>query len=209
MGDGTRVDFTNLSIPDRLKIVCGDFLQMQEDFFKENKEVTWILKPSSINRGAGIEIFLVFEQLLEFLTSTPDVREWVRILISDYGFNELKAKKEVENIMKEMLELTGDLFKCYKGESNVYAPLSGCFEHYGFDFMIGKNSNPNSEFEYKTYLLEVNPGPDFKQSGRKGEGVVRGMLEESVDLCLGGGEWREDEGWRFEKVYEKEEGRGK
>lgn len=38
MGDGTRVDFTNLSIPDRLKIVCGDFLQMQEDFFKENKE---------------------------------------------------------------------------------------------------------------------------------------------------------------------------
>ena len=36
-----------------------------------------------------------------------------------------------------MLELTGDLIKCYKGESNVYAPLSGCFEHYGFDFMIG------------------------------------------------------------------------
>jgi hypothetical protein len=34
------------------------------------------------------------------------------------------------------------------------------------------------------WLLEVNPGPDFKQTGRKLQGVVGRMLADSVTVAL-------------------------
>ena len=271
-----------------MKICSGDFLQLQEEKFIKGEDVTWIVKPSSINRGSGIEIFLVYEQLLNILLEERDIREWIvsvyidrplllsgrkfhirayvaavgdltvyfyddvlclcsgteydgddvgnyyahitntcyqsqdagfneeecvlvledveRILVQEYGMEEGKAGKEVENVKEQMRKLTGELFECYKGETNVYDPLEGSFEHYGFDFMVAENDDKGSEFLYKTYLLEVNPGPDFKQSGKKGEGIVKGMLEETVDLVLGGLDFdKEKNGNVFTKVYDKKD----
>ena len=40
-------------------------------------QASWILKPSAVNRGAGIRVFLVLEQLLEYISTDSDVREWI------------------------------------------------------------------------------------------------------------------------------------
>jgi hypothetical protein len=36
----------------------------------------WILKPSTINKGAGIQIVYLYEQLVDICWSESDIREW-------------------------------------------------------------------------------------------------------------------------------------
>ncbi|CAN0224271.1 unnamed protein product, partial [Ectocarpus fasciculatus] len=43
----------------------------------------------------------------------------------------------------------------FRGEFAVFSPLPGCFEHFGLDFMVDE--------DFHVWLLEANPGPDFKQ----------------------------------------------
>ena len=267
MGDGTRADFgsdsglLNMSLEDKVRMCCGEFLQMADQAETRGEEPTWILKPSATNRGAGITVFICFEQLLEALTATRDVREWVvsryveRPLLlnkrkfhirayvlaagaidvyfydevlclcagtkysnssngnfdpfahitntcyqsEDPNFNEEdcvmllgdmanalahtgrfssleEAKHSVDGVLDDMRDLTAELFKCFKGEFGVYAPLPGCWEHYGLDFLV----EDLEDGRLKVYLLEVNPGPDFKQTGGRLDGVVRGVMEETI-----------------------------
>ena len=46
----------------------------------------------------------------------------------------------------------------------------------GLDFMVDES--------LRVWLLEVNPGPDFKQTGRRLESVVATMLDDSVTVAL-------------------------
>jgi hypothetical protein len=39
-------------------------------------EPVWILKGSTVNKGAGIYIVHVYEQLVDICWSEPDIREW-------------------------------------------------------------------------------------------------------------------------------------
>jgi tubulin--tyrosine ligase len=41
-----------------------------------NAEPLWILKPSTTNKGAGIQIVDIYEQLVDLVWSEPDIREW-------------------------------------------------------------------------------------------------------------------------------------
>jgi tubulin--tyrosine ligase len=88
------------------------------------------------------------------------------------------ARGKVEKILDDMKIITGELFASYKGEYGVYAPLQDSFEQYGLDFMI--------DDDFNVFLLEVNPGPDFKQSGKKCEPVVEGFLAASIDYGITG-----------------------
>lgn len=45
--------------------------------------------------------------------------------------------------------------QAFRGEFAVFSPLPGCFEHFGLDFMVDE--------DFHVWLLEANPGPDFKQ----------------------------------------------
>ena len=36
----------------------------------------WILKPSTVNKGAGIQIVHLYEQLLDICWEESDIREW-------------------------------------------------------------------------------------------------------------------------------------
>jgi tubulin---tyrosine ligase len=58
---------------------------------------------------------------------------------------------------QQMIDVTGELFRSYCHELNVLTPIEGCFEHYGIGFII--------DDQWNLYLLEVNPGPDFNQTG--------------------------------------------
>ena len=75
-----------------------------------------------------------------------------------------------------MHAVTAQLFAGYRGEVSVFQPLPNCFEHFGLDFMVDERLH--------VWLLEVNPGPDFKQTGAELQGVVARMLDASVTVAL-------------------------
>lgn len=283
MGDGMRVDFGGVlsSTSDKLAICLGEARKAIRDAEEGGEEATWILKPSTTNKGLGINILYTYEELFDYCLEEPDIREWVlqryvdRPLLlrgrkfhirayalavgavkvyvygdvlclcsgsqydrnnasnyfahitntayqcSDPNFVEERcvlmledmaealvedgtcddadeAVRRCQQVMDDIRTITGELFACYKGDKD-YQPLEGCFEHYGIDYLVDEDFNVK--------LLEVNPGPDFKQSGERLKGVIRGMLSETVDLTIGRGKLSEG-GAKFKCVYEHEEQRG-
>lgn len=99
------------------------------------------------------------------------------ILIGDKIFDSIElAKDAVRATISKMEAITGELFNVYKGEFGVFAPINGCFEHYGLDFLIDE--------EWNVFLLEVNPGPDFKQTGNKLESLIENLMGCTIDVAL-------------------------
>ena len=80
----------------------------------------------------------------------------------------------VSTIKTKINTLVGELFDAYKGEFAVFQPLPNCFELYGLDFMI--------DTELNTWLLEVNPGPDFKQTGKNLQNVIGTLMTDTVNI---------------------------
>lgn len=93
--------------------------------------------------------------------------------------NEEEAYNITSKIVNDIYLITRDLFAAYVGQFSVFTPLHGCFEHYGLDFVVDE--------EFNVYLLEVNPGPDFRQTG---EGlsnfIVGGLMSDTIDIALRG-----------------------
>ena len=94
-------------------------------------------------------------------------------------------------------EITGELFAAYRGEPSVYQPIDGCFEYYGLDFLVDDH--------FGVHLLEVNPSPDFKQTGKRLDFVIRGLLDESIDISIGSADKYTEEERKWKLVYECDE----
>ena len=97
----------------------------------------------------------------------------------------LSCSNLIDHVLEQMQNIIGELFRAYGNEFGVFSPLPDCFEHYGFDFIV-------SHCEYgrtttKVYLLEVNPGPDFTQTGIHLSGIVERFLSATIDIVFGGG----------------------
>lgn len=99
-----------------------------------------------------------------------------------------EAEGVVEGIRKGMEEVTGELFKALHGERTVFAPLPQCFELLGLDFLVSldedKEKDKTSTLMPQVHLLEVNPGPDFKQTGPRLRPVIGGLLEATLDVAV-------------------------
>ena len=246
------------------KQVMDEAEQTYQDDCKTNPKAdapVWILKPSTVNKGVGIEIVHLYEQLVDICWTESDIREWVLqryidpplllgkrkfhirayvVAVSalrvyfyrdclalccgrryrrfdtsnkfahltntayqdkDLDFNEENcvrlwsdddaaeilvkdgtcptledARKRVKEVVDQMERITGELFRAYTNEFGVFAPIEGCFEQYGFDFMVGK--------DWKVSLLEVNPGPDFKQTGSRLSRVIENLMCDTIDAAL-------------------------
>lgn len=87
-----------------------------------------------------------------------------------------EATNAIERVIDDMCTITGELFRAYKSEFGVFAPIDGCFEQYGLDFMV--------DDAWRVYLLEVNPGPDFKQTGNNLESVIENFMGSTIDVAL-------------------------
>jgi hypothetical protein len=281
LGDGQKLtlgDNIQMTAVDKLKECAAAAYQMMDLDEVAGRQETYILKPSTSNKGEGIILVYCFEQVVAHLEENCDDREWVlqRYLANpmllggrkfhirayvlcvgaikvffykhvlflcsgtkydvndtslfghvtntcyqalDDGFveeecvlgwddfdrikrEEGRSEEEVgamrKDLLEQMKEITGELFKAYKSFSNVFEPLSGSFEHYGIDFLVTSSNSVNS-----VKLLEVNPGPDYKQSGSRCRYIVEGMLTESVDVGLTEGN-TDGKGRGFECVYEEE-----
>ena len=93
-------------------------------------------------------------------------------ILTEQGILDAADKKA--KILKDMGHIVAEAFDAYKGEFSVFQPLPNCFEIYGVDFMVDEDFN--------VWLLEFNPGPDFKQTGDRLHFVIRDLMADS--LCV-------------------------
>jgi tubulin--tyrosine ligase len=93
--------------------------------------------------------------------------------------NEAEACSITLKVLNDIYLITRDLFAAYVGQYSVFTPLHGCFEHYGLDFLVDEKFN--------VYLLEVNPGPDFRQTGKGlSNFIIGGLMSDTIDIALRG-----------------------
>ncbi len=107
------------------------------------------------------------------------------------------AKCKVDATVEAMGRIIADMFDAYKGEFSVFQPLANCFELFGVDFLVDDSWN--------VWLLEVNCGPDFKNTGERLRHVIDNLVDDTitvgVDQLLG---IRHDPPLgRFIKVYDE------
>jgi tubulin--tyrosine ligase len=120
------------------------------------------------------------------------------------------ALRQTASIKRDIGQITKEIFEAYENEYTIFSPMGNCFEIFGLDFMVDEN--------FQTSLLEINPGPDFKQTGDSlrqlivnlWDGICRIVLDEDA---LANGTSTSDGKARFEstisqmhfaKVYDKE-----
>jgi hypothetical protein len=87
-----------------------------------------------------------------------------------------EARQKIQKTTKDMERITAELFGAFENEFAVFQPIPGCFEHYGLDFIMDASWN--------VYLLEVNPGPDFKQTGTRLHAVIQDLMSATIDVAL-------------------------
>lgn len=90
--------------------------------------------------------------------------------------NLAEASRRIQKVIEDIEAIVAELFCAYQNEFGVFSPLDGCFEHYGLDFVV--------DDRWQVYLLEVNPGPDFKQTGTRLEGAIENLMASTIDVAL-------------------------
>lgn len=86
------------------------------------------------------------------------------------------ATEVIVKIKKDIFSITNELFNAFDNEYTVFAPMNNCFEVFGLDFMVDE--------DLQTSLLEVNPGPDFKQTGDKLKIVIEELWEQTIQIVI-------------------------
>jgi D-alanine-D-alanine ligase-like ATP-grasp enzyme len=72
--------------------------------------------------------------------------------------NDINIANNIKNkILNDIHSIINELFSAFENEYSIFCPMTHCFEIFGLDFMVDNN--------FQVFLLEVNPGPDFKQTG--------------------------------------------
>jgi tubulin--tyrosine ligase len=87
-----------------------------------------------------------------------------------------------EKIFQQICSITGETFEAAaRGMSIHFQPLPNAFEIFGLDFMVSVEGDGS----LRTWLLEVNAFPDFRQTGDDLSGLVGGLFETAVDKAVG------------------------
>lgn len=88
-----------------------------------------------------------------------------------------------DRVFDQICQITGETFEAAaRGMSIHFQPLPNAFEIFGLDFMVGIEYNG----ELRTWLLEVNAFPDFRQTGAELKGLVEGLFEGVVEVGIKG-----------------------
>jgi hypothetical protein len=95
-----------------------------------------------------------------------------------------EARSRIVSVLSAMQAITRELFHAYASEFGVFSPIPSCFELYGIDFLVDN--------QWNVYLLEVNPGPDFKQTGDRLSHVIVDLMSSTIDIVFPIGRDRED-----------------
>jgi tubulin--tyrosine ligase len=90
-----------------------------------------------------------------------------------------EAATRIQSVLTDMGDIVAELFSAYESEFSVFSPIEGCFEQYGLDFVVEVVGD-----EWQTKLLEVNPGPDFKQTGNRLQSAIEDLMSSTIDVAL-------------------------
>ncbi|KAF2280114.1 tubulin-tyrosine ligase [Westerdykella ornata] len=86
-----------------------------------------------------------------------------------------------EQVFQQILDITSETFRAAATSMSIhFQTLPNSFELFGLDFMVGVEGDG----ELRTYLLEVNAFPDFRQTGSECKRVVEGLMEGVVDVAV-------------------------
>jgi tubulin--tyrosine ligase len=89
------------------------------------------------------------------------------------------ATAAVQRIRESIHAITADVYGAYENEYSIFCPMSNCFEVYGLDFMVDE--------DLQVHFLEVNPGPDFKQTGNRLQGLISQLWEQISTIVVDSG----------------------
>lgn len=82
-----------------------------------------------------------------------------------------------DNVFSQICSVTGAVFEAAaRGMMIHFQPLPSAFELFGVDFMVDEKGD--------AFLLEINAFPDFRQTGDELQGLVKGLMEEVVDVAF-------------------------
>lgn len=110
-----------------------------------------------------------------------DEHDVAPILVRDGACqNASHAQQRIQQVLRDMEAITAELFRAYQTEFAVFSPIDGCFEHYGLDFMVDE--------KWHVYLLEVNPGPDFRQTGSRLTSIIEDLMGSTIDVAFNDGD---------------------
>jgi len=109
----------------------------------------------------------------------------------------IEAEIRVNIIWENIFSIIDHSFRALEGRVGLYMPLpSPSFELYGVDFLVDES--------FCVSLLEFNPSPDVKQTGKRLDGIIERLLDGVVGIATG-----EKDINGFKKVYEKNWPHGK
>jgi hypothetical protein len=94
------------------------------------------------------------------------------------GHEAKRTAAALKYVRKQIWSTVSDLFAAFENEYTVFAPMNNCFEIYGLDFLLDQR--------LELTLLEVNPGPDFKQTGDRLDGLIEDLWDQTLGLALDG-----------------------
>lgn len=83
-------------------------------------------------------------------------------------------------VFDQICSITASTFEAAaRGMSIHFQPLPNAFEIFGLDFMVSVERETG---ELRTWLLEVNAFPDFRQTGDDLQGLVQGLMDGVVEV---------------------------
>jgi hypothetical protein len=108
-----------------------------------------------------------------------------------------EAEFRVNQIWESIFDIVDHSFRALEGRVGLYMPLPfPSFELYGVDFLV--------DDAFRVSLLEFNPSPDVKQTGKRLDGIIARLLDGVVGLATE--DW---DGRGFQRVYQKDWPHGK
>lgn len=93
---------------------------------------------------------------------------------------DLGGQPVVDHILHQIGELTGEIFEA-AADGVGFMPLTNCFELFGLDFLLTRNTEGSFE---RVYLLEINAEPDFLQTGSRLRSIVSDLHKDATDIIL-------------------------
>ncbi|USP74046.1 uncharacterized protein yc1106_01320 [Curvularia clavata] len=101
----------------------------------------------------------------------------------DFSAGEIQASADWKTqVFDQICGITAATFEAAaRGMSIHFQPLPNAFEIFGLDFMVSVEKESG---ELRTWLLEVNAFPDFRQTGGELQGLVQGLMDGVVDVGI-------------------------